>query len=124
MRRPLVVGLTVLVSAAAVGAETPIPQDAVRMEKRRRERLEWNRRTLRGAYDKVGKKDPRWDEPAREAMDLAARMFSEQVDPEVTLRRRPQAGQGRRRRRLRRPAPGLSLQPIPRSGRTIPARRR
>ncbi len=55
------------------------------MEKRRRERLEWNRRTLGGAYDKVGKKDPRWDEKARKAMDLAARMFSEQVDPVITL---------------------------------------
>jgi hypothetical protein len=66
-------------------ADAPIPQDTARMEKRRRERLEWNRRTVQGAYDKVGKKDPRWDEPARKAMDLAARMFSEVVDPEITL---------------------------------------
>ena len=51
------------------------------MEKRYRERLEWNRRTLEGAYEKVGKKDPRWDGPAREALDLAARLFSQQVDP-------------------------------------------
>src|SRR5262249_39821565 len=29
-------------------------------------------------------KDARWDEPARKAMDLAARMFSSEVDPEVT----------------------------------------
>jgi hypothetical protein len=55
------------------------------MEKRRRERLEWNRRTVQGAYDTVGKTDPRWDEPARKAMELAARMFSEEVDPEITL---------------------------------------
>ena len=55
------------------------------MEKRYRERLEWNRRSLESAYDKVGKKDPRWDKPAREALDLAARMFSQQVDPAVAL---------------------------------------
>jgi hypothetical protein len=54
------------------------------MERRRRERLEWNRRTVGGVYDRIGKKNPRWDEPARKAMDLAARMFSEAVDPEVT----------------------------------------
>jgi hypothetical protein len=84
MRHTLLIGLTLLVSAAAVGAETPIPQDTVRMEKRRRDRLEWNRRTLQGAYDKVGKKDPRWDESARKVLDLAARMFSNEVDPVVT----------------------------------------
>src|SRR4029077_1506910 len=44
----------------------------------------WNRRTLQGAYDKVGKRNPRWDESARKAMELAAWMFSEQVDPELT----------------------------------------
>lgn len=62
-----------------------IPQDLDRMERRRREKLEWNRRTVLGAYDEVGRKDLRWDEPAREAMDLASRMFAVQVDPVVTL---------------------------------------
>ncbi|QDV32437.1 hypothetical protein [Tautonia plasticadhaerens] len=62
-----------------------IPQDLDRMEQRRREKLEWNRRTVLGAYDEVGRKDPRWDESAREAMDLASRMFGLQVDPVVTL---------------------------------------
>jgi hypothetical protein len=84
MRHTLVFGLTLFVFAVAAGADTPIPQDTARMEKRRRERLEWNRRTFQGAYDKVGKKDPRWDEPARKAMDQAARMFSKEVDPEIT----------------------------------------
>jgi hypothetical protein len=51
------------------------------MEKRFLDRLEWNRRTLQGAYDKIGKKDPRWDEPARKALDLAAQMFSRQYEP-------------------------------------------
>ena len=70
-----------MLAAAAIGADKPIPQDTVRMEKRSRDRLEWNRQTLQGSYDKAGKKDPRWDEPAREALEMAARMFSFQVDP-------------------------------------------
>ena len=48
MRHTIVIGLILFVSGSAVGAETPIPQDTVRIEKRRRERLEWNRRTLQG----------------------------------------------------------------------------
>jgi hypothetical protein len=84
MRHTVVVGLYFFVAAGALGADKPIPQDTARMEKRSREFLEWNRRTLQGAYDKVGKKDPRWDKPAREAMDLAARMFSLQVDPVIS----------------------------------------
>ncbi len=81
MKLTLVLGL-MLSFTAAVG-DRPIPQDAARMEKRDRERLEWHRKTLQGVYDKVGKKDPRWDKPAREALDLAARMFSQQLDPAV-----------------------------------------
>jgi hypothetical protein len=83
MRHPLVLGLNVLATAGAVGADAPIPQDKVRMEKRARERLEWNLRSTQGAYDKVGKRDPRWDKEAREALVLAARMFSMQTDPPV-----------------------------------------
>ncbi len=79
MRSLLIVGLALLLPAAS--AETPIPQDTARMEKRFRERLEWNRRTLEGAYDRVGKKDPRWDKAAHQALDLAARMFAQQFDP-------------------------------------------
>ncbi len=87
MRHLPVIGLILWVSASAiaVAVETPIPQDTVKMEKRRRDRLEWNRRTIQGAYDKVGKRDPRWDADARKAMDLAARMFSEQIDPKITF---------------------------------------
>jgi hypothetical protein len=71
-------------AAVRAVATTPIPQDAAAIEKRRHDWLAWNRRTLQGAYDEVGKKDARWDEPARKAMELAARMFSREVDPEVT----------------------------------------
>ena len=46
MRHRLVIGLTLLLSAAATGADKPIPQDHARMEQRALERLEWNRQTL------------------------------------------------------------------------------
>ena len=36
-------------------------------------------------YDKVGKKDPKWDKLAHEAMEHAARMFSLQLDPPVRM---------------------------------------
>ena len=109
MRRTVVIGLSLLVSAAwlggarallqqvryrraavaavatAVRAEAPIPLDAEAIEKRRHDWLAWNCRTLQGAYDEVGKKNARWDKPARKTLDLAARMFSREVDPEVTL---------------------------------------
>jgi hypothetical protein len=85
MRNTLAVSLTLLASAAAIGADKPIPQDTARMEARYRERLEWNRQTLERAYDKVGRKDPRWDESARHALDLAARMFAQQKDPVITI---------------------------------------
>ena len=85
MRRFMAMGLLVLTTGLAVGADRPIPQDAQRMGLRSRERLAWNRRTVGEAYDRVGKKDPRWDEPAREALDVAARMFAQQGDPPVML---------------------------------------
>lgn len=65
-------------------ADPPIPQDAAAIEKHRHDLFAWNRRTLQEAYDRVGKKDPRWDAAARKALDLAARMFSREVDPQVT----------------------------------------
>ena len=85
MRPRFAIGLILLLPASAPAAEKPIPQDHARMEKRFLDRLEWNRRTLQGTYDKIGKKDPRWDAPAREALELAARMFAQQVDPVVAL---------------------------------------
>ena len=84
MRVSFVLFLSLLAPVAAVGADGPIPPDAARSDKRVRDRLEWNRRTLEGAYDKVGKRDARWDRQAREAMGLAARNFGHQVDPIAT----------------------------------------
>ena len=63
----------------------PIRQDTASIQKRRREFLEWNRRTLTDAYDKVGKKDPKWDKLAHEALEHAARLFSLQLDPPVRM---------------------------------------
>ena len=50
-----------------------IPQDMAKAAKRDRERMEWHFRTSVGAYNKIGKKDPRWDDLARKAVDLAVR---------------------------------------------------
>ena len=54
--------------------------------------MEWQLRTSVGAYDKVGKKDARWDDLARKAVDLAVRQASNLVPrspvPRSTGRRR------------------------------------
>jgi hypothetical protein len=68
---------------AAVVART-IPQDAAKLVKRRDDRLDWYRRTLVGAYDKSGRKNPRWDDKVRVALDLAARMSAQEIDPRIT----------------------------------------
>src|SRR5262249_44891686 len=78
----MLTALFLVVSAARLSAEGPvIPQDPERQEQGMRDMLAWNRRTLGGAYEKVGKKDPRWDTRAREALDLAARVFSHSLEP-------------------------------------------
>jgi hypothetical protein len=82
MRTGILLSLIAL-AAAAAGADAPIPQDHKAMEKRSRDSLEWNKRTLGDAYAKVGKRDKRWDGPAAEALDKAARMFSQQTDPVI-----------------------------------------
>jgi tetratricopeptide (TPR) repeat protein len=60
----------------------PIPQDPEKQAQRQKETLAHNEKTLRGAYDRVGRTDPRWDAAAQRALDLAARHFSG-VDPLV-----------------------------------------
>src|SRR5579864_1346938 len=60
----------------AAGANTPIPQDTDQIEKHRREWLDWNRRTTVDAYNKVGKRDPKWDTEANEALEAASRVYS------------------------------------------------
>ena len=53
-----------------------IPQDPQKAEQARVDHLAWTRRTLAGAYDKVGKKDPRWDERVNELMKIAVPMIA------------------------------------------------
>jgi hypothetical protein len=84
--RLLVAFILPLLGIAEAFADKPLPQDTARMEKKRRDWFDWNRRTLAGAYDKVGEKDPKWDNAAHETLELAARMFSNQVDPVITFR--------------------------------------
>ncbi len=82
MRYPLILLIWIVAAPdSVVAAERPIPQDPVRIEKRSKDWLAWNRLTLGDAYAKIGKKDARWDEPARKTCELAARMYSLQVDP-------------------------------------------
>lgn len=44
------------------------------------ERLNWNKRTLREAYEKAGTKDPKWDADACEALDVTALLWSHPLD--------------------------------------------
>ncbi len=85
MRLPSSAVLACLLLTAPIatrgGEDRPIPIDPARQERYARELLDWSRQTLGGAYEKVGKKDPRWDEPAREALEAAARWFGRAVDP-------------------------------------------
>ena len=62
-------------------ATPPIPQDPILMKQRSAAWLSWNRQTLGDAYKKVGKHSPKWDKPAEQALELAARLFSLQTDP-------------------------------------------
>lgn len=79
-------GLFLAASAvAADGEDRPIPQDPQWNKMRETVTLPWNRKTLVEAYNKVGKKDPRWDKPAREALEAAARYFTPHVNQSVKV---------------------------------------
>jgi hypothetical protein len=66
------------------GAAKPIPQDPARSETRRNDRLAWTRRSYQGQYDAIGKKDPRWDQLAHEAIDLSVRFTEGEPDVVIT----------------------------------------
>jgi hypothetical protein len=65
---------------SASGSEVQIPQNPQARIKRQRAVLSWNEKTLAGAYDRVGKRSPRWDRQAREALGLMARAVSKAGD--------------------------------------------
>jgi len=79
--RVVVASLILTCPARAIADGQLIPQDPAKQAKRFRDMLEWNRRTLAGAYERVGKKDDRWDRHARAALEAAAQHFSHAVDP-------------------------------------------
>src|SRR5207253_1341952 len=62
--------------AQAKDTEIPVPQDRAKQEKLRQARLDYYTNTTAGAYDKVGKKSPRWDAAARRALEALAAHWS------------------------------------------------
>lgn len=65
--------------------DRPIPQNSEQQERSYRDTLAWNQRTLGDSYEKVGRKDARWDPAARESLKAAARHFSKAVDPAASM---------------------------------------
>jgi hypothetical protein len=57
------------------------PSSEARWLEKRTADYELQRKSLRLAYDKVGSRDAKWDEPAREALDRFARHLSRHVNP-------------------------------------------
>jgi hypothetical protein len=77
--------LTAHVTTAPGQDREAVPQDPARQQQRLIDALRWNQRTLNGAYEKVGKKNPRWDKSAREVLEALAGLFSRSTDPAPTL---------------------------------------
>src|SRR4051812_29456798 len=74
--------LTIALAAGAPPPATTQAAAAARKDRRStahdlyRQSVAYNQATLRGAYDQVGKRDPKWDGRAREFLDVMARYFS------------------------------------------------
>jgi hypothetical protein len=65
--------ITTAANAAIAGADR---KDAYTQHDEIRAKLDFNRRSLAKAYDKVGKRDPKWDDAALEFLDAAGLAFS------------------------------------------------
>ena len=59
--------------AAIVGADR---KDGYTQHDELRAKLDFNRRSLAKAYEKVGKRDPKWDDAALEFLDASGLAFS------------------------------------------------
>lgn len=61
----------------------PVPEilKPISLQPRIDRMVQFNRRTMADAYEKVGKKNPKWDKHARDAMELATQNFSNQDTP-------------------------------------------
>ena len=78
LRIMLMTAAAVLTFNAPLRADDPakLPyQDPEKIEKWYADKLAWNLATTVKDYDKVGKKDPKWDKEARLALELAAKMY-------------------------------------------------
>ncbi|WP_422930025.1 hypothetical protein [Singulisphaera sp. PoT] len=72
-----IVGLIIGTWSLAARGEWPIPQNAAKIEENRRKALEWNQKAVAEAYEKVGKKDVRWDGLVRDLMKVAVPYLSQ-----------------------------------------------
>lgn len=88
MRPTICVAFSIFLAmgAKADDFDRPIPQGVERQKRSYNEMLAWHRKTMGGAYEKIGKRNPKWDTAAREALDIAARRFSLTSDPDVPMR--------------------------------------
>lgn len=70
----IVAAVTVLSPATLRAADDgpAVPQNREAGERRRREALAWHRRMTVEVYDRIGKKDPKWDAAARKALEAWA----------------------------------------------------
>ena len=84
--------LMTAVAAYADDTEKPIPQDAAKREAKDRGALAWSQRTITEPFEKLAKKDPRWDAKAKAFIALAARKFSGPVGMDVSAEDAYKAG--------------------------------
>lgn len=76
--------------SAATGAAPATRPAAITQHDYFRATLRFNQRTLREAYDQVGRRDPKWDAPARAFLDAMALYFTGGgVHPRYARPRRP-----------------------------------
>ncbi len=66
--------LASLMAAGGCSRSAPKERSSFDIQQEASQQRNWRRETLEGEYDKVGRKNPKWDEPAREALGLLAGM--------------------------------------------------
>ena len=77
-----ITGLCIAIATATATAafaedyDKPIPQDAAKREAQDRSAVAWTECTIAQPFEKIGKKDPRWDAKARASVALAAKKFT------------------------------------------------
>jgi hypothetical protein len=59
---------------ASCSPPKPKTKTAIELQQQQQDREKWRKATLLGEYEKVGRKDPRWDEPAKNALDSFANL--------------------------------------------------